>query len=435
MESGLRRPSLAGLTRLVLLAAVVGVLTGVVGGTFRLLLVRAEQWRLRMVEAAGAEPNVRWLVPIVVAAGLVALARSLVRLAPEASGSGVQWLEAQMRGEVGPARLRVLPVKFVGGLLALGSGLALGREGPSVQMGAAVASGVSRAGGLRRDTAVDLSAAAGGAGLGVAFSAPIGGMLFTLEEVAGSFRPRLVLTTLVTVGAALATAQVIVGPGPDFTLTQGGLVSDWRLGVVVLLGLVCGVLGVLYNRMILLGLDLVARMRRFPPEVIAGLVGALVAIVALFSPTLVGGGDSVTQPLLVGTTPVATLLMLLLVRWLMGPASYAIGTPGGLFAPMLAIGALLGALLAALTHVVLPAAALPGPSLAVIGMAAFFTAVVRAPITAVVLTAELVGSTNLLIPMALAAGVATAVCVALKAVPIYETLRHRMEHSDVQPMR
>lgn len=415
--------------RLVLLAVVVGVLTGIVGGTFRVLLVHADSLRLRMVEAAGDEPNVRWLVPIVVAAALVALARSLVRLAPEASGSGVQWLEAEMRGEVGPARLRVLPVKYVGGLLALGSGLALGREGPAVQMGAVVASGVGGVGGLRDDARTDLSAAAGGAGLGVAFSAPVGGMLFTLEEVAGSFRPRLVLTTLVAVASALATAQLIVGPGPDFSLLNDGGISDWRLGLVALLGLLCGALGVLYNRVILFALDLVAKLRRFPPELVAGVVGALIAIVALVSPSVVGGGDTIVQPVLVGTVPIASLLVMLVVRWLMGPASYAAGTPGGLFAPMLAVGALLGALLAAVTHALLPDAAIPGPTLAVIGMAAFFTAVVRAPITAVVLTAELVGTTSLLIPMALAAGVATAVCVALRAEPIYETLRHRMERT------
>lgn len=346
-----------------------------------------------------------------------------------------------MRAEVGPARLRVLPIKFVGGLLALSGGLALGREGPTVQMGAVVASGAGQLGRLPAEEVREVSAAAGGAGLGVAFSAPIGGMLFTLEEVAGRFTSRLVLVTLVTVSTALATSQVVVGGPPDFTLAGARSVDGWGLVLVAVLGVVCGLAGLLYNVMILASLPLVGRLRRIPPEAIAGVVGAAVAVVALISPTTVGGADTVIGPLLVGAAPAVRLVALLAVRWVMGLASYAVGTPGGLFAPMLAVGALLGTLVAAVVQALAPGFAISAPAMAAIGMVAFFTAVVRAPITAVVLTAELVGSTGLLIPMALAAAAATVVALALRADPTYETLRHRREaadavgETDVRPAR
>ena len=228
---------------------------------------------------------------------------SIVRWVPEAAGSGVQRLEAEMRGEEGPARLVILPAKFVGGLLSLGSGMALGREGPTVQMGASLAGAVGRAGRLGAEDVRDLSAAAGGAGLAVAFNAPLGGILFVLEEVSQAFRVRLVLATLVAVGVAVAVAQLLIGTGPDFTVAALLPMPVWALGPVVLLGGVCGFLGVLYNRSILGMLDLAARLPRIPPEVKAGLVGAVVAVVGLASPPLVGGGDSVTQPVLEGSVP------------------------------------------------------------------------------------------------------------------------------------
>jgi chloride channel protein, CIC family len=406
---------------------VAGALTGVTGGAFRVLLRHADTLRREVLGDAGSVPSLRWIPPILVAFTCVALARLIVRWVPEAAGSGVQRLEAEMRGEEGPARLVILPAKFVGGLLSLGSGMALGREGPTVQMGAALAGAVGRAGRLGPEDVRDLSAAAGGAGLAVAFNAPIGGILFVVEEVAQGFRARLVLATLVAVGVAVAVAQLLIGTGPEFTVAALPPMPVWALGPVVLLGGVCGVLGVLYNRSILGMLDLAARLPRIPPEVKAGLVGAVVAVLGLASPPLVGGGDSVTQPVLEGSVPLWTLLGVLVVRWVLGPLCYSVGTPGGLFAPMLAIGATLGALVAGGGNALMAQAPLSTSGFAVVGMSAFFAAVVRAPITGVVLIAEMTATTSLLIPMVLASMTASAVCLALRSAPIYDSLRVRTE--------
>ena len=412
------------------LGVVAGVLTGLTGGAFRVLLRHADTVRLEVLADAGSVPSLRWIPPILLAFTCVALARLIVRWVPEAAGSGVQRLEAEMRGEEGPARLVILPAKFVGGLLSLGSGMALGREGPTVQMGASLAGAVGRAGRLGAEDVRDLSAAAGGAGLAVAFNAPLGGILFVLEEVSQAFRVRLVLATLVAVGVAVAVAQLLIGTKPDFTVAALLPMPVWALGPVVLLGGVCGFLGVLYNRSILGMLDLAARLPRIPPEVKAGLVGAVVAVVGLASPPLVGGGDSVTQPVLEGSVPVWSLLVVLIVRWVLGSLCYSVGTPGGLFAPMLVIGAALGALVAEGGNALLAQAPLSTSGFAVVGMSAFFAAVVRAPITGVVLIAEMTATTSLLVPMVLASMAASAVCLTLRSAPIYDSLRARTEAAE-----
>ena len=423
-------PPTPGLGRLLALGVVAGILTGVTGGAFRVLLRRADTLRLEVLADAGSAPSLRWIPPILLAFTCVALARLVVRWVPEAAGSGVQRLEAEMRGEEGPARLVILPAKFVGGLLSLGSGMALGREGPTVQMGASLAGAVGRAGRLGAEDVRDLSAAAGGAGLAVAFNAPVGGILFVLEEVVQGFRVRLVLATLVAVGVAVAVAQLLIGRRPDFTVTGLPPMPVLALGPVLLLGCVCGFLGVLYNRSILGMLDLAARLPRIAPEVKAGLVGVVVVVVGLASPPLVGGGDSVTQPVLEGSVSLWALMAVLVVRWVLGPLCYSVGTPGGLFAPMLAIGAALGALVAGGGNVLLPQAPLSTPAFAVVGMSAFFAAVVRAPITGVVLIAEMTATTSLLVPMVLASMAASVVCLTLRSAPIYDSLRVRTEAAE-----
>jgi CIC family chloride channel protein len=176
--------------------------------------------------------------------------------------------------------------------------------------------------------------------------------------------------------------------------------------LVVLLGLLCGVLGLAYNWSVLAGLDLMARaQRRVAPELLAGAVGVVVVLVGLVSPRAIGGGDSVSQAMLDGSVTFRALLVLLVAWWL------------------------LGAVVAGVAEAVLPGSA-PAAALPVIGMVAFFTAVVRAPVCGVVLIAEMTGTTSLLVPGALAAAAATLVCLARGGQPIYDSLRQRTLAAD-----
>lgn len=416
-----------GLLRACVVALVAGLLIGLIGAGFRAGLVHAAAWHVQAVEWAREWPWVGWLVPVAIGALGAGLARLLVRPVPLASGSGVQHVEAVMRGEAKPPSIWVVPVKFVGGLLGIGTGLALGREGPTVQMGAAIGAFLAKWARCAKEVTRDVQAALGGAGLAVAFNAPLGGAMFVFEEVTHAFRLRLVAVTAIGTVAAIAVSRMLLGGAPDFSVAVDSAGAYWTLGAYAVFGLLLGLLGVLYNKLTIFGLNAFARFSKCPPELRAALVGALVGVVAWFAPQLVGGGDGISQEILGGGLPLATLLLILVVRWLLGPLSYSAGTPGGLFAPLLLVGGVLGAVFAVSANHLLPDAyALSVTGFAIVGMTAFFTGVVRAPLTGIILISEMTATTVLLLPMLAACVCALLAATWVKGEPVYDTLRRRM---------
>lgn len=412
-------------------AVVGGAATGVVGGTFRWSLQQADRLRLDLVHRA-AGLRVGWMLPVALAALGAAAARALVRPVPLAAGSGVQEVEAAWREEAEPPSPAIIPIKFLGGLLAIGSGLVLGREGPTVHMAAAIGTVVGRLS-RRRDGSRVLQTALGGAGLAVAFNAPMGGALFALEEVARAFRLRLAVVTLLGCGTAVACSRLILGDQPDFLVSGLRPPPAPHLAVYALFGLVTGVLGVGYQRLVLGTLRLADRFRRVPPEASAAAIGATVGLLLWWAPLTVGGGDVITQKVLVGGVGLLAAGGYLGARFLAGPISYAAGTPGGLFAPLLAIGALWGTIAHAAIHAAWPGFGDRAAPLVAVGMVAFFVAVVRAPLTGIVLISEMTATTTLLVPMSLAAALATLVATLLRSPPVYDSLRERMLAADPGP--
>lgn len=421
-------PALSGLLVLALVAAVGGSVTGLVGGTFRLLLVDLSARRDELLVWAQASGPVRWIVPVLLGAVAAALARLVVRWAPEASGSGVQRVEAHIRGEAPPAPPRVLPAKFVGGLLSIGAaGLLLGREGPTVQMGASIGALFARVFRLSLHDLRTVTCSLGGAGLGVAFNAPLGGSLFVFEEVAHAFRTRLVVATFVGTTCALAMSRLIVGGEPVLPVGDVRPGPSWLLVGYAVLGTLLGAVGVVYNRLVVRCLDLFASVgARVAPEAKAAVIGALVMAVGIAAPWLIGGGDGLNEDMLVGSLGITTLLVAVVVRWFLGPVSYSAGTPGGLFAPLLVLGAGIGALAGHLVDAVRPELSYAVASFAVVGMSSFFAGVVRAPVTGVILIMEMTGQTTLAVPMVIATAAAVVAATLLKGQPIYDTLRLRM---------
>jgi chloride channel protein, CIC family len=368
----------------------------------------------------------------------VALAAWMVRrFSPYASGSGIPQVEAALAGDLPPAAPHLILVKFFGGLLAIGAGMALGREGPSVQMGAVVAHTVGKWFHLAWSDRRTLLAAGAGAGLAVAFNAPIAGAVFVLEELVRRLETRIAIAALFASSSAILISRLFLGDAPDFqvaisaqaAMATGPLpyavAAAWPLYLI--LGVVCGLAAGLYNRAILGGLALAARFdQRYPVELQAAAVGALVGVIGWFAPELVGGGDDITQRVMAGGAAAAALPLAFVLRFGLGAVCHAVRTPGGLFAPLLVLGAQLGLGCGILAQAGFPGLGIDPAAFAVVGMAAFFTGVVQAPVTGIVLVTEMTAAFTTLLPMLVACSAAMVAAILLKSAPVYDLLRERV---------
>ena len=407
-----------------LLSLLVGVGAGLVGAAFRLTLEQADHLRNALISwAHGGGVAGMLLVSAACAAGAAIAAWLVRRFSPHASGSGIPHVEAVLKQELPPAPLSLLPVKFLGGALAIGSGLALGREGPSVQMGASVGHLVGKL--FRRDwpDCRVLLAAGAGAGLATAFNAPIAGAVFVLEELVRCFETRIALAALGASATAMWVARLFIRAQPDFSVDPMAFTGSQVSILFLVLGVVAGLVAVAYNRTLLGAIAAAGRLKRWPVELRAGLIGGAVGVLAWFAPDLVGGGEPLTQQTLSGLISASVLSIVLPLRFGLGAVSYATRTPGGLFAPLLVVGAQVGLLFGVACRLLLPDLSTPPVAFAVVGMAAFFTGVVRAPVTGIVLIIEMTAGFTLLLPMVGACFTAMLVPALLRNEPIYDSLR------------
>ncbi|WP_345313392.1 ClC family H(+)/Cl(-) exchange transporter [Gordonia alkaliphila] len=414
---------------LTFLAIVAGIFAGFTGGAFRWVLIKADALRTDLADWAHAHGPWAWLVPVVVSAGAAALATGIASRWPMSAGSGIQQVEAAERAEDRAAPGTTIPARFVGGVLAIGAGgLVLGREGPTVHIGTAFGTLVGRIGRATLDEIRVLQSCLAGAGLAVAFNAPIGGAVFVFEEIAHKVRLRYLIWTIAAVAAAISCSRVILGNHPDFIVQKVAEPSIATLPLFVLFGIVIGLIGVGYNALVVRLMGTVRGFHRLPAVAKGALIGALIGVCLVYLPDAVGGGDAVTQRMLDGQQIAFwTLTLYLALRFCSGPLSYAAGTPGGLFAPMLALGTLSGVFF---TRVVEFAGVSVDTdtriALMMAGMAGLFAAVVRAPFTGIVLVMEMCALTSVSISMLTTALGAVIVAAALRSAPVYDTLREQM---------
>jgi CIC family chloride channel protein len=365
------------------------------------------------------------LVTVTCAAATGIAAWLVRRFAPHASGSGIPHVESVLKEELRPAPFLLIPVKFLGGVLAIGSGLALGREGPSVQIGASLGHLVGTL--FRRnwpDSRVLLAAGAG-AGLATAFNAPIAGAVFVLEELVRRFETRIAIAALGASATAMSVARLFLGDAPEFQVEPFRYAGGEGTTLSFVLGGFAGILAVAYNGAVVGAIAATSRLDRWAIEARAAVVGAMVGMLAWFSPELVGGGEPLTERTLAGTVALGVLPFAFLLRFGLGAVSYAARTPGGLFAPMLLLGAQVGLLFGTMCRLVHPGLDTPPEAFAVIGMAAFFTGTVRSPVTGIVLIIEMTASFTMLLPMLGACFTAMLVPTLLCSPPIYDSLRER----------
>ena len=249
--------------------------------------------------------------------------------------------------------------------------------------------------------------------------------MFVVEELLHRFSTHLLAAALVASSTSIAVLRAWLGSELD--LPTVGLEPPPSAGLIAcaVLGLLAGGVGLAFNRGLVLTLDGVERIRRIPPVAIAALVGAAVGLIALGFPRIVGSGYPLAQEALTGDPALSSMAAILAARFALTLASYGTGAAGGLFAPLLVIGAELGRIAGDVAHDVAPGAVPDPATLTVVGMAAVFVASVRAPLTGVVLILEMTGASGLLLPTLIACAVAYVVPTAFGNLPVYEELRQR----------
>lgn len=410
------------------IAAFIGGLTGVLGSAFHLIVGRSYEWSRHLPEVIGLEGLPLYVAMAVFVAAMVCGAVALVRnFAPEASGSGVQEIEGALVGVREVRWTRVLPVKFVGGIMSLGSGIVGGREGPTIHMGASIAKACSSLFTMSVREMRALLGAGGAAGLTAAFNAPIASIIFIIEETRKEF-PYTFRTYSAVIIACTCSALVttgITGTVPYMALSAPHM-PVYFMPVFLVLGCVLGVVGVLFNRCILWGLDYAQHMSlKVSPYLLPALLGCAVGPLLVIFPEATGGGEPLAVAIANHPLPFGILGLVVLARFFMSVASYSVGAPAGIFAPILGLATCIGVFLGCMLEFVMPLPEGAIIAFAVAGMTGLFSSTIRAPLVGVVLVLELTGTYSLAVPSLVAAFSASIMSRALGGRPIYELLLER----------
>ena len=411
--------------RLFLEGNLIGILTGFVIAAFRYLLVLSEEALPRLYAwLAAASPlwTAAWCA-VLTCIGYVLYC--IVRHEPMTSGSGIPQIEGILAGEMQMNWARVFAWKFFGAVLGIGAGLSLGREGPSVQLGACLGQGVGRL--ARRAPGEDryLLTAGAGAGLAAAFNAPLAGVIFCLEELTKDFSPLVLMGAVAACVTATTVVQQFFGLAPVFHM---GVVPIVETGsfyfVLILLGLFVGCVSLAFNRSLTFSLDTFAHLKI--PAWSKPMIPLLVSVAFGFTlPQVLGGGSPLVDSLVVKDYGLAMLCALFVAKFLFLMLCFGSGVPGGIFLPMLVLGAVAGAIFAKLAAL---AGVLPdglATSCMVFGMAAYFACVVKSPITGTVLIMEMTGSFAHMLPLILVSMTAYLVSDLTGGRPVYEMLLSR----------
>ncbi len=407
----------------------VGIVAGLAAVLYRYLLSYAEDGLTGVLEQIRHNPAriALWLIALALMGAAVS---AIVRIEPMAAGSGIPQVNGEIKGRLSPVWWRVILAKLVGGTVSVFAGLSLGREGPSVQLGGMAGKGVARITKADKTTEHRMISCGAGAGMAAAFNAPLAGIMFVLEELLHSFDKNILCMGIVSTVTADYVSKLFFGQSTIFN--YGTVIFPLKFyWVLILLGIAIGVAGVGYTKIMLLFQDLYKKIR-VSNHIKLPLIFIMSGIVGLILPQVLCGGHSMVEFLMTEHPGIGTMFGLLVAKFLFGAICFASGAPGGTLYPLCILGTYLGA---ALGGIAIDAFNLPAELMeefAVIGMAGFFSATIKSPITGVVLVFELTGNMNNLLPLVTVALTSYAVSGLLGGEAIYEALLSRIAADGVE---
>ena len=406
---------------LLLLAIFIGVISGLLVVSFRMAI----DWLSVLLLGSSPQPHQLRLIVVPTIAGLI-IALLVRYVFPEARGSGVNQTKAAFYIRNGYISTRTVLGKFLLSAMALGAGFSAGPEDPSLQIGAGVASQISRRFGLSRERLRVFAPIGAAAGLAAAFNAPISAILFVIEEVIGNWNAAVLGSVVLAAISSVVVARWFWGAEPMFRIPVVDLVDPRELMAYAVLGFAGGIASLAFTKA--LGW-LRPMLRRQPPAwqlLQPAAAGFLVGCIGYFGlPQVMGAGYDSIDAAMHSQFAWKVLLLLAVFKIIATTLSFASGTPGGMFAPTLFIGAMLGGAVGSFEHHFFPHLTGSIGSYALVGMGVLFAAFLRAPLTSVFMVLEVSGNYAIVLPVILANTIAYLISRVLQPVPIFEIFTHQ----------
>lgn len=403
---------------LLFLTLIIGAVVGLVVVAFILL---TENLGSRMYPAGGAAWR-RLVIPVV---GSLVTGFLLSKYFPNARGSGIPQTKTALFVQGGVIKFRTVLGKFFCSSVSLASGIALGREGPSVQVGAGLASSLGRRLGLSPNRVRDLVPIGAAAALAAAFNTPIAAVLFTLEEVMGDLHAPVLGSIVLSSATSWMVLHLLLGDEPLFHVPSYQLVHPLEFALYAVLGLAGGLVSVLFVKLLLWQrkqfLRLPVRTRWIQP--VAG--GLLVGVLGWFIPEVLGVGYSYVSQTLNGQIVLSMMLMLVFLKVIATATCYSSGNAGGIFGPSLFIGAMLGGATGGFAHTLLPDYTGSVGAYALVGMGTAFAGIIRVPLTSVIMIFEITRDYSIIVPLMISNLISYFISSRLQPEPIYEALQHQ----------
>ena len=410
-----------------------GLLVGAVGGLlvllYRVALTYAGKWLDLVLEYVRGNPLriTGWFLILLLMAYAVG---KLVKWVPMISGSGIPQVEGEVTGKLTQNWKKVLPAKFIGGFLCMFGGLSLGREGPSIQLGAMTGQGLSRLLDRGKTEERFLMTCGASAGLAAAFHAPLAGMMFALEEIHKGFSMSILISVMTASVTADYISSHILGLDPVFQFRLEHYLPQNYYWMLILLGIICGLMGVFYNWAMMKAQELYKKPK-FLNETSRLMIAFLAAgVLGLVMPSVLGSGHKLIITLTEGEMALGLVILTFAVKFLFSAVSFGSGAPGGIFFPLLTLGAMIGGIFAMTGVRFFGLEEMYINNFVLLAMAGYFTAIVRAPITGIILLFEMSGSVSQMLSLAIVSVTAYIVATLMKSEPIYETMLDRLLKSN-----
>lgn len=407
-------------SKIILQAVMVGLISGLLVVFFKVSINKLFEFIQNFISQFDLSHKLL-IFPLITTLGGLISGVLVFKFAPETKGSGIPFVKMVMARMGNITRVRTIVVKFLAGVAGIGTGLSLGREGPSVQLGAGAGALVGKIFKMKGTDQGKLIAAGAGSAIGATFNAPIAGTIFVLEELVNKFSASLLFPVLVATVTASSVARHFLGNNPSFTIPY--ITHDLSfegISVCIILGIVAGFLGVAFAKIIYKNNEFFEKMDKIPNWLKPAIAGFGIGVIGLFIPYVLGSGNLSVDLLLQHKLALSVVVLVFAVKFFVTPFCFGSGAAGGIFLPMLMLGSFLGYIVASIFNMF--GFHVDVVVMAMIGMGAFLASVARTPITAVVMVFEMTAGYTHILPIMLSAAIADLIAEKLNHRPIYASL-------------